>query len=92
MVCGYSFGDAHINIEIERALQDSDGRLTVVAFTSQNGPSGDLAKWQEDPEICDQLLIFAKGGFFHGQRKEQSEHDLPWWKFETVTSLLEGQR
>jgi SIR2-like domain len=67
VVCGYSFGDAHINIELERALQDSDGRLTVVVFTSDNVPTGDLGKWLLDPEIGEQILVFAKRGFFTGK-------------------------
>lgn len=92
VVCGYSFGDAHINIEVERALQDSDGRLTVLVFTSTDGPIGDLRKWLDDPEVGDQVLVFAKRGFFHGQQQNVSDQDLPWWKFEVVARLLEGQR
>lgn len=40
VICGYSFGDAHINIEIDRALRESAGDLTVVAFTNENEPMG----------------------------------------------------
>ena len=41
-VCGYSFGDLHINIEIERALHESGGELTMVVFTFDEEPSGEL--------------------------------------------------
>lgn len=38
LIAGYSFGDAHINLEIERGLKASNGNLTVVAFTSDAKP------------------------------------------------------
>jgi hypothetical protein len=92
VVCGYSFGDAHINIEIDRALRESAGNLTVIAFSSEDAPMGKLKEWHESPEVRDQVLIFAKRGFFHGNIAEVSAHDLPWWKFENVVRLLEDAR
>ncbi len=41
-VCGYRFGDSHINIELDRALRESAGRLTIVAFSSNSKPDGIL--------------------------------------------------
>ena len=32
ITCGYGFADSHINLEIDRALRESEGRLTVVVF------------------------------------------------------------
>jgi hypothetical protein len=92
VVCGYSFGDAHINIEIDRALHESAGDLTVVAFTSEDSPSGKLLEWHEAPEVREQVLIFARHGFYHGSVAEATTHDLPWWKFENVVRLLRGER
>lgn len=92
VICGYSFGDAHINIEIDRALRESAGDLTVIAFSSEDGPMGKLKEWNESAGIREQVLIFAKRGFFHGDMAEPSEHDLPWWKFENVVRLLGGER
>lgn len=92
VVCGYSFGDAHINIEIDRALRESAGDLTVIAFSSEDAPMGKLREWHESPEIREQVLVFAKRGFFHGDIVEVSAHDLPWWKFENVVRLLGDER
>ena len=92
VVCGYSFGDTHINLELDRALRESAGDLTIVAFTSVNEPMGQLKIWIDDTRVRDQLLIFAKRGFFHGDRSWQSDVDLPWWKFENITRLLQGER
>ncbi|MDF1589226.1 MAG: SIR2 family protein [Gammaproteobacteria bacterium] len=91
-VCGYRFQDSHINLEIDRALRESDGRLTIVAFTSDEVPIGQLKIWHEDPVVSDQVRIYAKKGFYHGATNYEHEAELPWWKFENVTRLLEGER
>ncbi len=91
-VCGYSFGDSHINLEIERALRESGGNLTMVVFTADDRPVGELKKLHEDQAVRDQVRIYAKKGFFHGSTVEESPAELPWWKFENITRLLEGDR
>ena len=91
-VCGYSFGDSHINIEVERALRESGGELTVVAFTLDAEPTGELKRLHEDKEITDQVRIYARRGFFHGTTAAKSANDLPWSKFENITRLLGGER
>ncbi len=91
-ICGYSFGDAHVNVELDRALRESVGRLTVIAFTNEDEPQGQLKEWQADASICDQVRIHANKGFFHGKTEERSDTDLPWWQFEVLTRLLGGER
>lgn len=91
-VCGYSFGDSHINIEIERALRESGGELTVIVFTFDEEPTGDLKRLHEDKEVSDQIRIYARNGFFHGASATRSAVDLPWSKFENITRLLGGER
>ncbi len=90
LVCGYRFGDAHINLEIDGALRESDGRVTVAVFTSQREPMGRLREWTEDPSVQRQVLVYAKGGFFHGADSRPAVTELPWWTFENMTRLLEG--
>lgn len=92
VICGYSFGDSHINIEIERALRESAGDLTVIAFTHEDSPAGKLKEWHEDKNISDQVLIFANKGFFHNEDVRHSDEPLLWWKFENITTILEGGR
>lgn len=91
-VCGYRFQDSHINLEIDRALRESDGRLTIVAFTSDEVPIGQLKIWHEDPEVSDQVRIYSKKGFYHGSTIYEHGAELPWWKFENITRLLGGER
>ena len=91
VVCGYSFGDSHINLEINNALHESEGNLTIAAFTDEDEPTGQLKEWHEDGEVREQVLIFANRGFFHGDTKVISGEDLPWWKFENLTRILKGK-
>lgn len=90
LIAGYSFGDAHINLEIERGLRSSNGNLTVIAFTSDAEPTGILQNWYEDNSINEQVLIFADKGFFHADNKVVSANSILWWKFENLTQILEG--
>jgi len=91
-ICGYSFGDSHIDLEIENALYQSEGRLTVAAFVSTDEPEGKLRNWLNNSAITDQIRVYANKGFFHGSR--ESKHDAPllWWKFEILARLLGGER
>jgi len=92
MICGYSFGDSHINLEIDKALHESDGQLTVVCFTFDDKPEGQLKEWFDNDSVREQVRIYSKKGFFHADVQETSTVDLPWWKFENITRLLEGKR
>jgi hypothetical protein len=91
VICGYSFADTHINIEVDKALRES-ADLTIVAFTNDDEPTGQLKIWNEDQGIRDQVLIYSNRGFFHGETSERSTADLLWWKFENFTRLLGGER
>lgn len=92
VICGYSFGDSHIDLEIEKALYQSEGRLTIVAFVGTNEPEGKLLNWLSDDTISDQVRVYANKGFFHGNKKSMQDAELPWWKFEILTQLLGGKR
>lgn len=91
-ICGYRFGDSHINIEIDRALRESEGRLTVLIFTENDSPIGQLKLWFDDVAVREQVRIYAKRGFYHGETSVTSETDLPWWKFEVLARILGGER
>jgi hypothetical protein len=92
VICGYRFGDSHINLEIDRGLRESAGQLTIVAFTNDEKPEGQVKAWVEDPTVRDQVRVYARKGFFHGTGVATSPDELPWWKFENVVRLLGGER
>jgi hypothetical protein len=91
-ICGYRFSDSHINTELDNALRESEERLTLVVFTSSENLQGQLKTWIEDPSISDQVRIYSKRGFFHGSTSFTADNELPWWRFETLTRLLRGER
>ena len=91
-ICGYGFGDSHIELEIEQALRESGGRLTVLVFTSDNEPKGRLAAWLADEEFGEQVRAYANRGYFHGATEQKSGSDLPWWQFEVLARILRGER
>jgi len=88
IVCGYSFGDKHVNIEIEKALRESQENLTLAAFTHHKEPAAPLDEWSSDPAIGKQILIYADGGFYHPGKSVTSATSLNWWRFENLASLL----
>ena len=73
VICGYSFGDRHVNLEIDRSLHESGGNLTIAAFTDRNEPTGQLKQWREDSLVRDQVLVFANRGFYHGDDEKRFE-------------------
>jgi len=91
-IIGYSFGDAHINYELNRALRESDGRVSFVVFTSDDNPQGLIEDWFKDPATKEHVRIHANKGFFHADTRIDSDVSLPWWKFEVLVRLLGGER
>ncbi|HKZ36041.1 MAG TPA: SIR2 family protein [Chryseolinea sp.] len=90
-VMGYSFGDSHINYEIDRALKESEGRLTVIVFTEDEQPKGLIENWIDDPKTKEDVRIYSKNGFCHADKAYESKDDLPWWKFEVLARILGGE-
>jgi hypothetical protein len=102
IVCGYSFGDDHVNEEIALALRRRGSQLTVLAFVKQ--PDGDLpppaeglpdtlARWLQASEPWKERIIVAGSrGVYHGSvvNKYLASTDAPhpWWSFSGVTKLL----
>jgi len=91
-ICGYSFGDSHVDMEIENALYQSEGRLTIAAFVGTDDPQGKLNEWLADSSISEQIRVYANKGFYHGDKTLKLDSDTPWWKFEILARLLGGER
>lgn len=100
-VCGYSFGDEHVNLEIERALCQKGNALTVVAFCNQRDghdltdelpPS--LRRWLEGSVLPEgrekQIHIIGRRALYHGSVDPYwTGAGRAWWTFGGVTQLLE---
>lgn len=91
-ICGYSFGDSHIDLEIENALYQSEGRLIIAAFVSTDKPEGKLIDWLADTSISEQIKVYTNKGYFHGDKTIEFVDNVPWWRFEILARLLGGER
>jgi hypothetical protein len=91
-VCGYSFGDDHINQEIELALERPENKTTLIAFCQEGARMpACLSQWRAQSWgkkvfiATERGLYVGKGGPFHSS---QTGADRDWWSFAGVTRLL----
>ncbi|AWB01502.1 SIR2 family protein [Vibrio harveyi] len=91
-VCGYSFGDDHINNEIEFALSKDDNRTVLVAFLEcrEEIPSC-LERWRTS-SYGSRVIIASLHGLYVGAKGpfKRKDNDDYWWTFEGVTSVLKN--
>jgi hypothetical protein len=102
-VCGYSFGDEHINEEIERAMKQRENRLTILAFACQDnlrilepnrGLPTKLAQWLslESEPWRKRIVVAGSHGIYHGSLENKcpctETTSHSWWTFQGVTDLL----
>ena len=89
--CGYSFGDEHINQEIELALQRPENKTTLLAFASTISPI--LERWRSEP-WGKRVYIITKDGLYVGTDgphcKPAEGKSCEWWTFSGVTNILEN--
>ncbi|MCB5272221.1 MAG: SIR2 family protein [Candidatus Cloacimonetes bacterium] len=87
--CGYSFGDEHINQEIELALQRPENKTTVLAFASGLNPT--LEKWRSS-SWGKRVYVISKDGLYVGPdgplAPPTADTPRDWWTFAGVTKLL----
>lgn len=92
LVCGYSFGDEHINAEIEIAMSSSRSQLTVIAFNDE--PNGELPQtlkeWQSRP-WNQRLFVASPKGLYQGSIGPAfplENRNRDWWTFDGAATLL----
>lgn len=94
MICGYSFGDDHINEDIEIALSATDSQLSLIAFSGggQDGFPDALDDWRKS-SWGDRIYTVCKDGLYRGNEgpffKKDAE-DRHWWTFSGATSLMQS--
>lgn len=102
VVCGYSFGDEHINEEIERALSQRGNKLTLLTFCYQpdapipldsQGLPDALVRWLNcSSDWKARIVVAGAQGVYHGSLNNLcpppggSPHS--WWTFDGLTRLL----
>lgn len=91
-ICGYSFGDEHINQEIEFALAAPDNRTTMVVFLYEKcGWPDCITKWRTSIwgkrlyVVTEQGIYVGPSGPFHAV---EAGNTRDWWTFAGVTKML----
>lgn len=91
-ICGYSFGDEHINQEIEFAMAAPTNRTTMIVFCREGADlAACLKTWLKSP-WGKRVYVATEKGLYVGSDKplhppaEGTEHN--WWTFSGVTKLL----
>lgn len=92
LICGYSFGDDHINAEIEIAMSSGKNQLTIVAFADEPNDklSPILKKWLSEP-WGQQLFIASPKGIYQGSTDRVfsiPDGKRDWWTVDGVANLL----
>lgn len=96
-ICGYSFGDDHINEEIELAMEQSSNKTTLIAFSKEEEAedqftmSSTLNTWRKKP-WGKRVYVVTQRGLFHHESSEpyfmKENRALEWWNFKGVSQLL----
>jgi SIR2-like protein len=93
ILCGYSFGDDHINSEIQESMRRPSSRTTLIAFSREGaaGLPGLLKVLLEDPLTASRIFVATEKGLYNGNTDLISSTlpgDLSWWSFEGLTNFL----
>ena len=97
ITCGYSFGDDHINAEIEAALRTRGNRTTLLAFVKEapNVSNGivvnkTIDKWLENTVFGNRVYVAGKGGVYYNTTTpfRRDDVDLSWWTFSGLSEYL----
>lgn len=93
-ICGYSFGDSHINTEIMSVLQDAGNKTTMLVFTCEKngGLSSPLCDWLANKVIAEKIFVATQKGLYNGSPKCEgyTDGDLRWWSFSGLTEFLKN--
>lgn len=90
---GYSFGDQHINSEIDIALKAPKNKTTLVVFI--NNLNEVLTDWLKNTTISERIFVATSQGIYHGSDTliyDSTKPMLNWWKFsELIKFIKDGE-
>lgn len=86
-ICGYSFGDEHINDEIALAMSAPNNNVTLIAFVDELPHV--LREWLETG-WGSRVYALTRTGVFNGSaaNKVVPSGNYSWWTFSGLTSAL----
>jgi hypothetical protein len=98
VVSGYSFGDDHINSEIEVALSRQGSKCTLVTFSreldGQNGADSKLCpvleRWRLSETFGKRIYVASNKALYanKGRFERNGGAPLDWWKFTDLSQFL----
>jgi len=96
ITCGYSFGDKHINDEIEAALVSRENRTNLVAFAKEYpGESvvinSTLDAWLQNKQFGSRVYVAGEKGIYYNSIipiTPPEAKDLNWWMFSGLTNFI----
>lgn len=90
LICGYSFGDAHINADIDLAMSKKGSELTIIAFIKEdNELPPQLEEWRK-MKWGERVYIASDVGLYQGKVGPiwETKNGRNWWTFSGVTQLI----
>lgn len=95
-ICGYSFGDEHVDLHIEEAMSRPDCKTVLVAFVREQEKAGvavlpdKLVDWMTHKPWANRIFALTDKGLYHGSTTNLSQagQTHEWWTFEGVTRFL----
>lgn len=102
LCCGYSFGDNHINNEIEFALKSPGSKTNLVAFSREEVDTADKSKsklpsvleqWRQDKSIGPRIYVASDRALYKGDTRHAhpSKAELSWSSFVGLTEFLKSR-
>lgn len=90
LVCGYSFGDEHINQDIEVAMSAPDSQLTLVAFSEERDALPPILDVWRKASWGERIYIVSNKGLYNGDTGPfwELKEGRGWWTFTGVTEML----
>ena len=87
--CGYSFGDEHINQEVELSMERPGNKTTLLAFSQGLNPT--LERWRKS-SWTKRLYIISETGLYVGDEGPYAApaagESRDWWTFQGVSKVL----
>ena len=96
LICGYSFGDEHINLEISECMNQPGSNTVVVAFCAEAASGSEhslppcLHDWLATREWRHRVFVATDHGLYHGDTRNLCPNgtSLDWWTFQGLTRYL----
>lgn len=95
-ICGYSFGDEHVDLQIEEAMARPGSKTVLVAFVREQQKvdasqlPDKLHDWIANKPWASRIFALTDKGLYHGSSTNLSRkgETHEWWTFEGVTKFL----